>query len=105
MVFVLVLGYSFPAQAYDRPYDYIDKVKVGEDSHLYISVKGKFSEDHGCSDTTYASSKYPMPDERTKAWMQIAVSSLTNREEVRVWTEGCTTLGLPILKGIEIQQD
>jgi len=91
-------------------YSYVGKVNVGEDNYLYISVSGRFRSTQrqgsgGCSDPSYARSKYPLADERTKAWMRIALASLITRMPVFVSTDGCTDDGGLVLVGLQIERD
>jgi hypothetical protein len=89
----------------EREYAYVSKVNVGSDNHLYINVTGNFSTIHGCTRPWYVQSQWPLSDERTKAWMQIALSSFLSKKKVYVWTAGCTSYGYPILTKLQLQQD
>jgi M6 family metalloprotease-like protein len=84
-------------------YAYVTKVQVGEDNYLYINVKGNFSQVHGCSGPWFARSKFPITDERTKEQMGIAISSLSRKRMVHVWTNCCAN-GYPIMTGIQSYQ-
>ena len=70
-------------------YDYVTKVNVGEDNHLYISVKGNFKPSHPCNNRAFVKSKFPLSDDRTKAWLQIATASFLSRSKVHIWTREC----------------
>ncbi len=91
-------------------YVYVWKVFVGEDNYLYLNVYRNFTDSHvqksgGCSNPWYARSRYPLSDDRTKAWMRIARASLVTRTAVFVTTEGCTDDGRLVLVGLQIERD
>ncbi len=89
----------------EAQYEYVAAVYAGDDvpTHLLIQVKGSYLPVHGCPQRSWAHSKYPITDERTKAWMTIALASFLGRQSVSVKTQGCTTDGFPVLIGIQVQ--
>src|SRR6267142_1866194 len=96
------------AAAIREDYAYVSSVSVGDDNNLNIAVAGNFkhSQAQGCTDPSHAESKYPVSDDRTKAWMSIALTSLIARTKVYVTTDGCTaTTSRPKLVGIEIERE
>lgn len=95
------------AQAVVRDYRYVTKVNVGQDNHLYITVAGNFSPDHGCTNHSYVRSSYPLSDDRTKAWLQMATASFLSQSKVHVWTRGCNggaNVDYPIMIGLQMFQ-
>jgi hypothetical protein len=44
-----------------------------------------------------------MSDDRTKAWMQLATTSLLSHTRVYIWTNGCDG-GLPIMYMLQLEQ-
>jgi hypothetical protein len=93
------------ATAHDQDHNYVTKVTV-DDNYLYIDVVGEFS-NYGCTSPYFARSKYPISDERTRAWLQIATTSFVSEKKVHVWTSGCVggaTAGYPILTELQMEQ-
>jgi hypothetical protein len=80
-------------QSYGQYYDYVFKVGVHDDNFLYIdaTVSGAvtLATNHGCQNLAFARSKYPIGDDRTKAWLQIALASQLSRKKIYIQTEGC----------------
>jgi len=89
---------------FNRTYQYVSKVNVGEDGYLYINVLGNFSTSHGCSKPYYVRSKELLSDESTKAYLQMAMASFLSQASVNVWTSGCTAYGYPVLIQLQLQQ-
>jgi hypothetical protein len=79
-------------------------VNVGDDGYLYINVLGNLSTSHGCSKPWYARSKEPLSDDRTKAFLQMAMASFLSQAGVHVWTSSCTAYGYPVLIQLQLQQ-
>ncbi len=105
LALVLGAGAVAYAAAYGAEYTYISKVNVAQDNYLYLAVPGNFSYDHGCSKPWYVRSQHPLTDARTKAQMQVALSSFVAKKQVHVWTDGCTSYGYPIMTKLQMQQD
>jgi hypothetical protein len=93
-------------QPHDQDYDRIYKVNVGDDNYLYINVTNNNGSVNfagtGCSGPYFARSKYTLSDDRTRAWLQISLSSLLSRQGVHVWTAGCDG-GYPIFTQLQLQ--
>ena len=70
-------------------YDHVTKVNVGEDNFLYIAVRGNFKTRHPCTNRSFVRSLYPISDDRTKAWLQIATASFLSRSKIHIWTRDC----------------
>ncbi len=90
-----VLGTSTVGETYD----YVTSVLVQDDNYLVISVwttgtgRGyRPSQGSACANSAYGRSKYPMTDERTKAWMRIALASMVTRTRIHILTDGCSQL-------------
>ena len=94
-------------------YDYVKKVNVGEDNHLYIAVRGNFTLEHKCSNRAYVKSQFSLSDDRTKAWLQMAMASFLSRSKVHIWTRDCTgnlviaglgKSGYPVMVKMQVSQ-
>lgn len=92
-------------------YAYVSKVNVsksGTDSYIHIAVApSDFSPAHGCQNRAFARSKDPTTDEQTKALLAIALQSFQTKQQVHVWTQGCTGgswLGYPVITRMQVQQ-
>ena len=64
-------------QTISEEYDYVKKVDVGEDNYLYIAVKGNFKKTHPCANRAFVKSQFSLSDDRTKAWLQMAMPPST----------------------------
>ena len=105
LTIALALGTVTAAYAaHGQEYIYVKKVNV-TDNYLHITVPGNLDSAHGCSKPYYARSQFPLSDERTKAWMQIALTSFVAKKQVYITTSGCTSYGYPIMTGLQLQQD
>ena len=106
---VLGAGLGWPAGEaaavdFNRTYQYVSRVNVGDDGFLYINVLGNFAANHGCSKQSYVRSKELLADERSKAFLQMAMASFLSQAEVNVWTSGCSPNGYPVLIQLQLQQ-
>jgi hypothetical protein len=94
------------AQDHDK-YLYVSKVTVKEDSHLWINVQGNFSNAHHCPQHDFAVSQQPLSDDRTRAWLQIALASLLARTKIYIVTDAtnCSAIGgaigFPIITALQ----
>ena len=95
------------AQDHDT-YLYVSKVAVKGDSHLWINVKGNFSSAHHCPQHVFAVSQQPLSDDRTRAWLQIAMGSLLARTKIYIETDAtnCSAIGddvgFPIITALQV---
>lgn len=104
----LTLGFcasAAQAQEFGASYDYVYKVQVnGNDNLLYIGVAGSsFLAGHGCPQPWFAVSAYPISDDRTKAWMQLAIASMVSRTPIYIHNKGCTAYGHLIMDQVQLQ--
>ena len=105
LVLLGTFGGRAHAVAHGQYYDYVYKVQIdGNRNFLYISVPGGFSSSHGCSQPSFVRSAYPVSDDRTKAWMQLATTSLLSHTRVYIQTNGCDAGGLPIMYMLQLEQ-
>ena len=104
-IIALVIALSgATAHAGGSSYDYVNKVNVGSDNYLYIAVPGNLSNTQ-CSRPYYARSLYPLSDARTKAMMQVALTSFVSKKSIYIWTNSsCTSYGYPIMSKLQLQQ-
>ena len=104
---LLARGDSPPAVDYDRDYEYVTKVNVGDDSYGYIMVKDNFDMSvHNCANAAFARTKNDISDVVADIQLRIAVTSFVTKKPVHVWTSGCSTpAGYPIMTKIQVQQD
>jgi hypothetical protein len=91
-------------------YEYVTKVMVkGDDDRVWINVKGQFSSAHACPDSAFGVTAYPLSDDRTKAWLQIALASFLARGKVYVESTGCSTsasdAGHPVITALQIYRE
>jgi len=99
--FMLGLAVTQAHAAYVRG-NPVTKVEIQPDGYLLIDVDGNFPvASTVCEDKAGARSRYPISDERTKAWLQIALESLRSRKFVVLNFDGVCdggpgTLGHPI---------
>jgi hypothetical protein len=89
----------------ERAYEYVAKVSVTQDNYLHIVPIGNFekSRHDTCSEISWGRSAWQITDERTKAMMTLATSSLMGMKPVYIYTSGCTgggTTGYPIVTQI-----
>ncbi len=102
------------AQEFHKDYSYIYKVRIQEDNSLLINVNdidhgSNFDPQHGCDLQTFAKSKWPVSDDRTKAMLQVALASALSHTKVHVWTRGCTSptrpsiISAPIFYTLQIE--
>jgi len=91
-------------QPHGEYYPSVDKVEVGDDGFLYIRA-GNFLPSHGCSQPYFARSKYPLSDDRTRAWLQISLASYLSKRRVYVENTGCTSYGHLLLTKLQLAED
>lgn len=84
-----------PAQQHAESYEYVTKVQVNPDNHLYINVTGNFGPGHGCPNHAWARSRFPLSDPKTESQLRIATASLLSGTGVHVKTMGCSGTALP----------
>lgn len=105
---VLGLWGAFAGRAeaveFGQYYEYVSAVEVGNDNHLYIAVLGNFTNDHGCAQPWFAQSAFPLSDDRTKAWMQLATVSLLSHTKVYIQSIDCTAYGHLIMDKLQLAQ-
>ena len=95
------------AFTYGQYYSRIVKINVGADYYLWINVAGNLTSKHGCATPYFARSKYPLNDERTKAWLQISTTSFNSQKRAYLETTGCTAVyggEYPILTKLQVEQ-
>jgi hypothetical protein len=96
ILFIFGLIVYLSAQDFHKDYSYIFIIQINELNHLDLNVndiKGgrNFDPQHGCDTQTYARSRWPISDDRTKAMLQVAIASAISHTKVHVWTHGCTS--------------
>jgi hypothetical protein len=105
----IAMLFTSPLFSKDNNFGYIHVwgVQVAEDNYLYVVPLGNYDlNKHDGTNAAWGRSKYPITDERTKAMMTIALSSLIGRKYVHIYTEGYTTgSGYPIITMIIIRSD
>lgn len=77
-------------------YDYVASVFIKDDGYVRIKVWTvgtgagfRAPQGQGC-DNMFGEFKFPITDERTKAWLSLAQTSMITRSKVYVVTRGCT---------------
>jgi hypothetical protein len=107
---LLIASPAWTQQPYGQYYDYIAKVQVTNDNYLSINVAlgngYNLSPSHGCHNLAFARSMYTISDDRTKAWLQLALASQLSRKKIFVQTQGCAPnapdYDYPLLTGLQI---
>jgi hypothetical protein len=107
---MLLLGRNASAQAAGNDtYEYVTKVTVKGDGRVWINVKGNFSSAHGCPETGFGVTTYELSDDRTKAWLQIALASFLARSKVYVESINCSAIGNdvghPVITALQIYRE
>jgi len=107
VIFAMTSGSAAWAQ-HGQYYDYVYKVSVNDSNQLAINVKSGSSfnpanPDH-CPNGAYAESKYPLSDDRTRAWLQVAMASLLSHKKVYMTTAGCRPDGYLALTGLQLEE-
>jgi hypothetical protein len=100
----LISAQPSSAQSFERAYYYVSKIQISDDNHLSLNVSTNFDRRHGCPQLSWAQSRYPLTDERTKALLAIAMQSFERRQQVYIYTKGCNIGGYPILLHMQIRQ-
>ena len=119
LTLILSATASAAVPGHGQIYAYITRVEPDRDQRLTISVKHPNGTEgldwrHGCNnpspniqDNFFAHSQFPLTNERTKAFLQIALTSFVEKKQVWVQTSGCTlggNQGDPVLDTLQIRQ-
>jgi len=98
---ILVGATAVKAQVSGVVYERVVSVQVKDDNFVVISVvdsrgvRRSLPQYTGCGNA-FGEFKFPITDERTKAWLRIAMASLITHTKVYVRADGCA----PVRPGV-----
>ena len=120
--FALMLAGTAEAQSSSQSYSRISKVQIGSDDYLYVTVPGNLVPVRDpvtrviiCHSRYWARSQYKIDHPKTRAMMQIALTSYVSLKPVHIYTNGCAITqrpvpshlrgrNYPVMVGLQVQE-